>query len=212
MSKGQALRKNGEEGKQEPRNEQEQLANVLGSADSNPLLDEANPGHGNYDDTLLWEQRDAYLKGLRVDTAMASVLIDRAIEKTKEALAKDGITFYHEGEMEAKQYAPLDESDVGEKQSRWAAERERGNEIWEDLGDANKPITEKQMVAMVKVTGLEPGQWLPIIWQYFVGVHEMSRSIDAELIRLYLGQSYSFRGNEDEREQAKQGILRRPRQ
>lgn len=211
MTGQQALRQNGKD-KQEVRDELDQIVRTLESSDANPLLEESNPGLGNYDEHLLYQQRDSYWKGLIADTGFSSLLIDRAVENAKEALAKRGIAFYDEDVDPSKtdpvnNYDPLDEDDIGENQSRWNAEREHGEEIWAELGRADKAITEKQMVAMVKATGLDPGQWLPLMWQYFIGVHEMSRSLDAELIRLYLGQAYTVRSLE-EADQTTQSILR----
>lgn len=206
MAGQQALRKNGDES-QEVRDELDQIVRTLESSEANPLLEESNPGLGNYDEHLLHQQRDAYWKGLIADRAVSSLLIDRAIDKTKESLAKKGIAFYDEDGGDAKVFKPLDESDIGDKESRWNAERERGEDIWRQLGRADKAITEKQMVAMVKVTGLEPGQWLPLVWHYFIGSHEMSRSLNAELIRLYLGQTYTVRDNA-EGEGTTQSLLR----
>lgn len=210
MTGKQALRGNGQNSKQDPRDELEQVTRILESSDANEVLERVNAGLGNYDDSMLWQQEDSYRKGLIAHTGFSSLLTQRAIDQTKRELARNGIAFYDEQQNKAKEYDPMEDDDEfveGEKQSSWNAEREYGEKIWKRLGRADKAITEKQVAAVIKTTGLEPGQWIPMFWDMFIGKHEMSRSLDAELIRLFLGEMYTVRDNAEE-EATTQGILR----
>jgi len=208
MADQQTIRQNGSGDSDNIRDELDQIGQVLNSADSNPLLKEVNAGQGNYSKFLIEQQKDAYWKGLIADKGFSSLLIDRAIESAKQSLARNGIAFYDEDQNEVQQFSPLSEEDIDESESCWNAERKHGKEIWRQLGRPDKAITEKQIAAMVKATGLDPAQWLPIVWQYFIGVHEMSRSLDAELLKLYLGQTYTVRDNAED-ENTTQTILRK---
>lgn len=209
MTGKNALKPNGD-GDQEVRDNLDQIVRVLDSSDANEILEKVNAGLGNYDDQMLFGQKESYRKGLIAHTGFSSLLTKRAIEQAKRQLAVDGIAFFDEQGNEVEQFDPISETDEvveGEKQSSWNAEREYGELIWQKLGRADQPINEKQVAAVVKATGLEPGQWIPLFWDMFVGKHEMSRSLDAELIRLYLGESYSLR---DETEgEAAEGLLGR---
>lgn len=209
MTGKQALRSNGDSDNQGPRDELEQVTRILESSNANELLERVNAGLGNYDDSMLFGQEESYRKGLIAHTGFSSLLTKRAIEQTKRTLARDGIAFYDEEGKEPKQYDPMEDAEFveGEKQSSWNAEREYGEKIWRKLGRADKAITEKQLAAIVKTTGLEPGQWIPLFWDMFIGKHEMSRSLDAELIRLYLGEMYTVRDNADD-EHTTQSLLR----
>lgn len=212
MTGKQALRSNGDKADQGPRDELEQVTRILESSDANELLEEVNAGVGNYDDKMLFGQEESYRKGLIAHTGFSSLLTKRAIDQTKRELARNGIAFYDEQQNKAKQYPPMDKDDEfveGEKQSSWNAEREYGEQIWQKLGRADQAITEKQLAAVIKTTGLEPGTWIPMFWDMFIGRHEMSRSLDAELIRLYLGEMYTVRGDEADDEHTKQSLLRR---
>lgn len=211
MTGKQALSPNGDDAKQEVRDNLDQVVRVLDSSDANELLELVNAGLGHYDEEMLFGQQESYRKGLIAHTGFSSLLTKRAIEQTKRVLALEGIAFYDEQGNEVKNYDPIDKSKEfteGEKQSSWNAQREYGEKIWRKLGRADKPITEKQLAAVIKATGLEPGQWIPLFWDMFVGKHEMSRSLDAELIRLYLGEMYTVRDNA-ENENTTQSLLRR---
>lgn len=213
MTGQQAFRANGDEGKQQPRNEQEQISSVLASSDINEILSEVNAGLGNYDDGLLFQQEEDYRKALIAITSFQSLIVKRQIEDTKRKLGREGLRYvYDEKKQEAKNWQRFEDSNyvLNDRESTWTAERRRGEEIWEYLGDPEEPITEKQHAAIVKVTGLEPGQWTPMFADMFAGRHEMSRSRGAELIRLFLGKMFSFKGDGEDAEKAKQGILRRP--
>jgi len=209
MTSKQALRQNGDDGTRQVKDELDQVTEVLDSSDANQLLELVNAGLGNYDEKMLFGQGESYRKGLIAHTGFSSLVTKRAILQTKKQLAREGITFWDDKGNTVDSFDPMAEDDIGDKQSRWNAEREYGEEIWQRLGDAAEPIPEKQLAAVIKTTGLEPGQWIPMFWDMFVGKHEMSRSLNAELVRLYLGDMYTFRGGEEEAEQTKNSILRR---
>lgn len=213
MTGQQAFRSNGDEGNQQPRNEQEQVSSVLASTEINEILDQANLGLGNYDDGLLYQQEEDYRKALIAIASFSSLLVKRQIEDTKRKLGREGLRYvYDEDKKETKNWKSFEESNYvpAQNESTWTAERRRGEEIWEYLGDPEKAITEEQRAAIVKVTGLEPGQWTPLFADMLAGRHEMSRSRGAELIRLFLGKMFSFKGNSEDADQVKKGILRRP--
>lgn len=198
------------------KDELDHLTDILQQSSANEILDEVNAGLGNYDDDVLWSQTESYRKGLIAHTAVSGLLIKRTIDEAKKFLAEHGTSFYSESEMDVRTFEPYDEAvdagtfEPGEYESSWNAKRRYAEEIWKALGQADKAITQEQRAAMVKATGMEPGEWIPMFWDMFAGKHDMSRSHGAELLKLYLGDHYTFDGNaEEEAEQAKSGILRR---
>lgn len=208
MTGAKALRQNSNDDSPSARDDLDLVESLLDSSDANALLELVNAGHGNYNEHLFYEQIESYRKGLIAYEGSTSVLTERMIVETQEWLAKEGITFYDDEQNQTVQYDPMDDDEVGEKQSRWNAEKEYGKKIWKRIGQADEPITQRQHTAIVKATGVEPGQWIPMYWDMFIGAHEMSRSKAAELIRLYLGQTYDIRDNA-EGEGTTQSILRR---
>jgi hypothetical protein len=210
VTQKQALTSNGDDA-QEVRDQLDQIGKVLDSSDANELLERVNAGLGNYDDGVLFQQEESYRKGLIAHTAFSSMLTKRIIDETKRYLAQNGIKFYDKEGQKPEWHKPIDKAEEfveGEKQSSWNAEREYGDQIWQDIGESERAITEKQVAAMIKATGIEPGGWMPLFWDMLIGKHEMSRSLDAELIRLYLGDHYTV-DDQSEAEGTTNALLRR---
>lgn len=197
------------------KDELDQLFEILEASDANELLGAVNAGLGNYDDAVLWSQTESYRKGLIAHTLVAGLFVERSITEAKKWLAENGTTFFKESEMDVKSFDPFEKAvdkgkfEVGEYESSWNAKRRYGEMIWRRFDTADKAVTEKQHAAMVKATGMEPGEYIPMFWDMFAGKHDMSRSHGAELLKLYLGDHYTFDGSEEEAEQAKTGLLRR---
>lgn len=215
MTGKQAFAQPSDNGAPRQKDELDQLFEILEQSDANEILGAVNAGLGNYDDDLLWSQAESYRKGLIAHTLVAGLLIERAIEDAKRWLADNGTAFYDESEMDVRTFEPFDKAvDSGEvaidlKESSWNAKRRYGEKIWQSLDQAERAITKEQRAAIVKATGMEPGEWIPLNWDMFAGKHDMSRSHHAELLKLYLGDHYTFDGNgEEEAEQTKRGILR----
>ena len=177
---------NGHEDDQAPRDELDLRSQIVEQSDGNPLLQQSNLGLGNYTETYLWQQVRSYRKGLYAYIAFGNVLTKRAIYETKMELGRDGYVHFDENQKEVAQWDPLSEDDVRDDESSWTAERRRGKRIWDSLGEAPQPVTQKQVAAVIKKTGVEPGKWLPIYWQMVSGRHDVSRSLNAELIRDFL--------------------------
>lgn len=206
---------NGDTGAPKQKDELDQLFEIIESSDANEILQKVNAGVGNYDDELVWSQTESYRKGLEAHTLVAGLLIQRAIHDAKKWLAENGTAFYNEDEMDVRTYKPFDKAvnagDVtwDERESSWTAKRRYGEEIWRSFDQAEESITKEQRAAMVKATGMEPGEWIPMNWDMFAGKHEISRGRAAELLKLYLGDHHTFEGDGEDVEQAKSGILRR---
>lgn len=198
----QAAYQNGHE-EQEIRDEMDMRSTVAKASDGNPLLKQSNLGLGNYTEDYLWQQVASYRKGLFAYIAFGNVLTERAIYQTKMELGRDGYTHFNEAHNEVDHWDGITAKDVGDRQSTWNAEFERGQEIWETLGEAPSPVTEKQVAAVVKKTGVEPGKWLPLYWQMVSGRHDVSRSLNAELLRDLLTGVRHLRDESDSTEAAK---------
>jgi len=203
------------EGTARQKDEIDQLFEVLESSDANEILEAVNAGLGNYDDDLLWSQTESYRKGIVAQTLVADVLIKRTIDEAKKWLAENGTQFYKETDMDPKHFRPFEDAvekgdvDIEADESTWSAKRRYADEIWRSFDVADQAVTPEQRAAMVKATGMEPGEWIPLFWDMFAGKHDMSRSNGAELLKLYLGDHYTFQGDEEDAEQTKRGILRR---
>jgi len=178
-----------------PRDELEVYGQILASGQSNPLLRDADLGQGNYDDDYLWQQIRSYRKGLFAWIAFGNVLTERKIYETKMQLGEEGYNaFYDEVDADVQVWPPLDESEsyprevfpdaegYFETQSRWNAIKDRGEELWQRLGEPDVHLSDKQLAAVVSKTGLSQ-EWMPIFWELVSGRHEASRSKNAELLR-----------------------------
>jgi hypothetical protein len=213
MTAQQTIRSNGQDGPERPKDDLDQLFEVLESSDANEILEAVNSGLGNYDDNLLWSQTESYRKGLVAQTLVADVLVKRAIDEAKEYLADHGTAFFKDTDMDVKQFKPFEKSndsaaEVGEDESTWTAKKRYAEKIWRHMDEADEAVTEEQYATIVKATGMRPEEWIPMFWDMFAGKHDMSRSHGAELLKLYLGDRYEFRGNEEDGEAKKRGILR----
>lgn len=165
------------------RDEADVYQQVLGSGTSNPLLRDADLGQGNYDDEYLWQQIRSYRKGLYAWIAFGNVLTERKIYETKMQLGDEGYNaFYDESESDVQVWGALDEDDIPDDRSRWNVVKERGEEIWQRLGEPDVMLSQKQLSAIQSKTGLSQ-EWMPIFWELVSGRHEVSRSRDAELLR-----------------------------
>lgn len=168
---------------QRPRDNLDLQDKLVRSSRGNPLLENTNLGTGHYTDDTLWQQVRSYRKGLFAYTAFGNLLTDRAIEETKMRLGREGYRHYNETRDEVELWEAVEEEDIGEKESSWTVEYERGEEIWQALDDERMPISEKQIYAVIKKTGVEPGHFLPVFWEMASGRHDASKSLDAELLR-----------------------------
>lgn len=172
--------------KTEIRDELDIQGEVLSSSESNPLLRNTNLGLGKYDDDYKWQQIRSYRKGLYAWVAFGRVLSDRQIYETKQKLGEEGFNpHYDEDESEVKVFPPFDEANGywdEDEESRWTAVRRRGEEIWRSLGESDEILSQKQVVAINKKTGISD-EWMPIFWELVSGRHEVSRSDEGELLR-----------------------------
>lgn len=187
-----------------PRDELDMYSQILHQSGNNPLLKNTNLGVGNYDDQYLWQQIRSYRKGMYAYIAFGRILSQRAIHETKVKLGREGFRHYNEKTGEPQVWEGIDEDDVDEKKSSWTVERERGEEIWRSIGDARKPMTEKQAAAIMEKANIDD-EWLPIYWEMVSGRHEASRSRDAELLRDMLTGIKHLRGDSDD--EAAAGLL-----
>lgn len=183
-----------------PRDELDLQHDLARQSSGNPLLSHTNLGTGHYTDDTLWQQIRSYRKGLFAYIAFGGMLTRRALYETKLKLGREGYRHYNEARQEVESYDPIEESDIDERESSWSAELERGEEIWTRLGEAPRPITEKQIAAVIKKTGVEPGRFLPVYWQMVSGRHDASKSLDAELLRDFLTDKKFFEGDTDSEE------------
>jgi len=185
MQQTQQHQQNGQDDSQTPRirDEADVYQQVLGSGTSNALLRDADLGQGNYDDEYLWQQIRSYRKGLYAWIAFGNVLTERKIYETKMQLGEEGYNaFYDESESDVQVWEALDDDAVPDDRSRWNYVKDRGEEIWQRLGEPDVMLSQKQLSAIQSKTGLSQ-EWMPIFWELVSGRHEVSRSRDAELLR-----------------------------
>lgn len=192
---------------------------ILRSSQTNPLTESTNLGLGNYDDDFFWQQIRSMRKGLYAWIAFGSFLSKRAIHETKMKLGRDGVNYYEEDTNDVIYAKPLDEADGGTyPRSKyveggddcdhdecngedeclhvpsWEIARQRGEDIWQSLGDIRVPMTKEQWAAVAKKSGIDE-EYRPIFWELVSGRHEASRSRDAELL------GHTTRGVDEYREQ-----------
>ncbi|MFB6200394.1 MAG: hypothetical protein ABEI98_00080 [Halorhabdus sp.] len=161
---------------------------------ASPDLDlDTNFGLGNYNERIFYEQIANYRKAAKANELFQRIILQRAIHETKLKLAEDGIHFYDEGNMEPQSWAGVDEE---EPESRRRLLRERGDEIWQALGDANRALSDKQVNAVVRKTGHDL-DWQSFYAKVLAFYHESSRSVDAELIRDFLTGIQHLRSDAD---------------
>lgn len=167
-----------------PIDELELSSQLAQSSGGNPLLEQVNLGVGNYDEQFLWQQVRSYRKGLYAFIAFDGALTERAVHETKVKLAREGFAYYNKAKEDVEQWdaVDLDEDDVGLRESRRQLVLERGEEIWKSLGQEDTVLTQKQVAALIEKSGVSL-DWLPVYWQMVSGRHEVSRSLDAELLR-----------------------------
>lgn len=140
-----------------------------------------NFGHGNYNEDIFYQQISNYRRAAKAMELFGRIILERAIYETKVKLARDGITFYDDDEMQMAEYDP---ADVDEEHRRRDL-RKRGEEIWQKMGDANRTLSDKQVNAVVRKTGHDL-DWQSFYAKVLVFYHESSRSVNAELIRDFL--------------------------
>lgn len=161
-------------------------ARILSSSSGNPLLEETNLGLGNYDEDYKWQQIRSLRKGLYAWIAFGSALTRRQIYETKWRLGEEGYNPNYSGMTDdVEHHKPFDADGFDsseEDQSRWNAIQERGEEIWQKLGEPGMVLSEEQAAAVHKKTGVGE-DWMPIFWQLVSSRHEVSRSDGAELLR-----------------------------
>jgi hypothetical protein len=161
---------------------------ILSSSESNPLLKDTNLGLGKYDDDYRWQQVRSYRKGLYAWIAFGNVLTKREFYETKVKLGAEGWhSVYDDDEMTVRTWESWDEAEgkhaeVGDEESTWTAKLRRGRHIWKLLGDPERVITRDQIAAVQQKTGIVD-DWKPLFWELVAGRHEVSRSVDAELLR-----------------------------
>jgi hypothetical protein len=163
---------------------------------NSPDLDlDTNFGLGNYNQRIFYEQIANYRKAAKANALFQRVILQRAIHETKLALAEEGITFYDEDGMEPTSFDGVDEDD-DDVESRRSELRERGQDIWQKLGDANRVLSDKQVNAVVRKTGHDL-DWQSFYAKVLVFYHESSRSVDAELVRDFLTGIKHLRNDAD---------------
>jgi len=180
---------------------------ILSSSEGNPLLSATNLGLGKYDEDQLWQQIRGYRKGLYAWIAFGRVLSERQVYETKIKLGQEGYNAqYNDLTGDVDQFEPVDREDIDSvdydtdaEKSYWTAVRERGEEIWTRLGSPNEVLTTEQLSAVVEKTGISE-DFQPIFWQLVSGRHEVSRSLDAELLRDALTGVQELREQADEEE------------
>jgi hypothetical protein len=161
---------------------------------NSPDLDlDTNFGLGNYNQRIFYEQIANYRKAAKANALFQRVILQRAIHETKLALAEEGITFYDEDGMEPRSFDGVDDDNV---ESRRSELRERGQGIWQKLGDANRVLSDKQVNAVVRKTGHDL-DWQSFYAKVLVFYHESSRSVDAELVRDFLTGIKHLRNDAD---------------
>lgn len=181
---------------------------IVAASDGNPLLDQSNLGLGNYTEEYLWQQVRSYRKGLYAYIAFGNVLTERAIYETKMKLGREGYRRWDDNKNEYKQYVSAAEAEKQrDDESSWNAEQRHGEHIWRRLGTAKEPVTTEQISAVIKKTGVDPGKWLPFYWQMVAGRHDVSRSLEAELLRDILSDVTHVR-DDSEGETAKSLLAR----
>lgn len=207
MSQAQQRRSNGN-GKSSgsgARSKLELQDSIVQGADGVPILDHVNLGQGNYSTDDYWQQIRSYRRGLYLHTAFQSTLTKRAIRETKFRLGEEGYNaIYDNSDADVKSLDPADVTDISDldpdeitaEDSRRRQILDRGEEIWERLGEPDQVISEAQVAALMEKTGVGM-DWLPISWEMVVGRHEASRSRDAELIRDVFSQVSHFRADGD---------------
>lgn len=154
---------------------------------------DTNFGLGNYDERVFYEQISNYRKAAKANELFQRIILQRAIYETKIRLAEDGITFYDDDNMESKSFDAVDVEDV---ESPRRELRDRGQEIWQRLGDANRTLSDKQVNAVVRKTGHDL-DWQSFYAKVLTFYHEGSRSVNAELIRDFLTGIKHLRNDAD---------------
>lgn len=153
-----------------------------------------NFGLGNYDTRIFYEQISNYRKAAKANELFQRLIVQRAIYETKIKLAEDGIKFYDEGDMEPKSWDGI--RDGSDTNTRRQDLRDRGTEIWQELGDANRALSTKQVNAVVRKTGHDL-DWQSFYAKVLAFYHEGSRSVHAELIRDFLTGIKHLRNDAD---------------
>lgn len=171
----------------------------------NPLLSRTNLGTGHYSERFLWQQIRSYRKGLFASIAFQQTISKRAVYQTKLALGREGFSHYNESKNDVEHWDGLDEQPKtdsdGAPTSSWTDELERGEDIWESLGEAKAVMSEKQIAAIMRKTNIEPDGFLPIFWQMVSGRHDASKSKDAELLRDIFTDRRGTVGDPDEEDE-----------
>jgi len=191
----QKQRSNGNRNRDRTRSQLELQDTIISGADGVPILDHVNLGQGNYRDDDYWQQIRSYRRGLFLHTAWQSTIAKRAVRETKFKLGLEGYNaFYDSVAEDVAQYDPVDLDPLREQDpdeisagdSRRIQIMERGDEIWERLGEPDQDVSKQQAAALMEKTGVGT-DWMPVSWEMVVGRHEASRSRDAELIRDVFG-------------------------
>lgn len=134
------------------------------------LLESANLGFGNYSEGMMWQQVESFKDTLFADAAFSRILIGRCIEQTKRRLGE-----------EAWQDEVIDSGASPDKHDRAEFIAERGEEVWEQLNDAQRREKMQQYYGV----GYE---WRPPHWRMMMARHESSRGRDAHLLDNLFGR------------------------
>lgn len=157
-----------------PSNQLDLWSKAIDPTEADEFLSESNLGLGNYGDKEYWQQVESFKKGLYADAAFSRVLIERAIDETKTALAED-------------EWQDVD-GDNRQNYDRRRYLETRGEEIWESLSESEKAL------ALEEKTGLTR-KWTSPFHRMLMMRHESSRSKDARLMDNLFGRVKEVKTN-----------------
>jgi hypothetical protein len=150
------------------------------------LLDEVLLGLGNYEESEYWQQVESFRSGLFASEAFTRRIRERAIQDTKQRIAKEGIEWVEDRgdgvavdrSLHGWRQLPADERERFDRR-RWLDKR--AEYVWEQLPERVR-INE-----IVDRLGAQP-EWTPPHWRMMMMRHEASRSKGARLMDNLFGR------------------------
>lgn len=158
----------------QPRDELDVANQFVEPTSYDELLQEVNLGTGYYEDEDLRLQMRSYRKGLIADIAFDGLLWDRAVYETKIKLADEGFSWYNETREEPQHWKPYEEVADEWEGGRTTALRERGEEIWDEMAQPDKALSDQQAAALSEKSSLQ--SFKPVFWRLLAAYHESSKS------------------------------------
>jgi hypothetical protein len=164
---------------QQPRDELDVAAEIVGSSGYEELLQELNIGTGNYSPEDLAMQMRSFRKGMVCAVAFDGRLFDRAVYETKIKLADEGYQYYGDDGtvLEVDGLDELDDETVAENGGRGPTLRKRGEKIWARLAEPGEALSKAQAAALSQKVGIE--RFKPVFWRLMAVYHEGSKSRNA---------------------------------